>query len=318
LTEEQRDAVQKKIKEMHEAGADRKEIHAEVSGMLKGYGIEAPERMGAAHGHKRVMSQLTDEQKKAVEEKVKQMRDSGATREEIHTQVSEMLKGYGVEAPDMQRGLERRLAAIPELNDEQRQDVQEKVTQMREAGKSREEIHTEVRQMLKGYGVEIPDRPPRRERRAAFMAGLTEEQRKAVHEKIKEMREAGASREEIRATVGKMLEGYGIDLPARSGQMMKGNRSAAPRIQAQSHPNPASSDANITYILPDRSGVRVEIYNTAGQLVRSYDMGEQEAGRHNVQWDGKHDDGSPASSGMYLFRVDAGEQAVTDCLVLLK
>jgi DNA-binding transcriptional regulator YhcF (GntR family) len=318
LTEEQRDAVQKRIREMHKAGADREEIHAEVSGILKGYGIEAPGRMGAARGHRRVMSELTDEQRRAVEKRVKEMREAGATREEIHTQVSDMLKGYGVEVPGIERGLERRLAAIPELSDEQRQAVQKKVTQMREAGKSREEIHMEVRQMLRDYGVEIPDRPPRREGRAAFMAGLTEEQREAVHEKIEEMRKAGASREEIRAAVGEMLEAYGIDLPVRSGQMLKGNRSAAPRIQAQSYPNPATSEVNISYVLPAQSGVRVEIYNTAGQLVRSYDMGQQGAGSHSVLWDGKYDDGKSASSGMYLFRVDADSETVTDCLVLLK
>ena len=42
---------------------------------------------------------------------------------------------------------------------------------------------------------------------------LTEEQREAVHTMVMEMREAGASREEIHAAVRDMLERYGIEVP---------------------------------------------------------------------------------------------------------
>ena len=42
---------------------------------------------------------------------------------------------------------------------------------------------------------------------------MSEEQRKAVHDKVREMREAGTSREEIHAAIREMLEGFGIELP---------------------------------------------------------------------------------------------------------
>ena len=45
-----------------------------------------------------------------------------------------------------------------------------------------------------------------------FLSNLTDEQREAVHEKIKEMKDQGSTREEIRAAVGEMLEEYGIEL----------------------------------------------------------------------------------------------------------
>lgn len=51
-----------------------------------------------------------------------------------------------------------------------------------------------------------------------FFDQLTEEQRDALHEKIEEMRGAGATREEIHDAVGAMLEGWGIEVPERPGR----------------------------------------------------------------------------------------------------
>ena len=49
-------------------------------------------------------------------------------------------------------------------------------------------------------------------RPGGFWAKLTAEQREAIHNKIKEMRDQDASREEIKAAVAEMLKGYGIEL----------------------------------------------------------------------------------------------------------
>jgi len=318
LTEEQRDDVRTKIEEMRAHGADREEIRDAVKKMLEGYGIDHPERFGRGPHGRAFLSRLTEEQRKAVEGKVKAMRESGAAREEIHAEVSEMLKGYGVEMPEGRGAFRGHQAVLSRLTEEQRLSVRKKIGKMREAGKSREEIHAQVREMLRGYGVEVPDRPRKGERHGARMAGLSGEQRKAVREKVKAMREAGASREEIRSAVSGMLKEYGVEPSQGSGQMLGGRGSGVPRLEAQSHPNPGNSEINIAYILPAATDVRIQIYNTSGQLVRSYDMGEQGPGRHSVQWDGRSDDGKTASSGLYLYRIEAGSETVTNCMVLLK
>jgi Spy/CpxP family protein refolding chaperone len=49
-----------------------------------------------------------------------------------------------------------------------------------------------------------------------FGENLTKEQREAIHDKVMEMREAGASRKEIHEALREMLEGYGVELPPRS------------------------------------------------------------------------------------------------------
>jgi DNA-binding transcriptional MerR regulator len=102
------------------------------------------------------------------------------------------------------------------LTEEQRAEVRSLITEMREAGASREEIHASVSEMLEGFGVEVPERAGHRaHRRHRLMAELSEEQRQEIHGLVRQMHEAGASREEIRAAVREKLREMGIDLPDR-------------------------------------------------------------------------------------------------------
>jgi Spy/CpxP family protein refolding chaperone len=176
---------------------------------------------GHGRGHGGFFGQLTEEQKDAVHATVQEMRDAGATREEVHAAVREMLAGWGIEVPERQgrgggKGDGERVhhsRLFEQLSEEQRGAIYELVKGMREAGASREEIRGAVHEMLAGWGIEVPERPagPRGHMREIFEQ-LSEEQRTAVHDKVREMREAGASRDEIRAAVREMLEGFGIEL----------------------------------------------------------------------------------------------------------
>ena len=56
---------------------------------------------------------------------------------------------------------------------------------------------------------------------------------------------------------------------------------------SQNYPNPFNSETNISYQLPAESDVRLEIYNLAGQLVRTLVSDRQEAGSYTVRWDGE-------------------------------
>jgi DNA-binding transcriptional regulator YhcF (GntR family) len=109
LTEEQREAVHTRIHEMRESGAPREEIHEAVRGMLEGYGVTPPE--GPPEGRHRGRgpggpfgSELTEEQREAIHTRIHEMRESGASREEIHTAIRAMLEEYGIELPDCPQG----------------------------------------------------------------------------------------------------------------------------------------------------------------------------------------------------------------------
>ncbi len=100
------------------------------------------------------------------------------------------------------------------LTDEQRTAIHEKIMEMKEAGKTREEIKIAVAKMLTDYGIDVPKEWFSRERKSYYLcADLTDEQRAAIHEKITEMKEAGATIVEIRTAVAEMLTKYGIEVP---------------------------------------------------------------------------------------------------------
>ncbi|MBD3367388.1 MAG: T9SS type A sorting domain-containing protein [Candidatus Eisenbacteria bacterium] len=86
----------------------------------------------------------------------------------------------------------------------------------------------------------------------------------------------------------------------------------------QNAPNPFNPTTVIRYSLPEQAKVTVEVYNIAGRKVRTLVDEEQEAGLRSVTWDGTDDAGRSVASGVYLYRIDAGEHSAKRRMVLLK
>jgi hypothetical protein len=84
------------------------------------------------------------------------------------------------------------------------------------------------------------------------------------------------------------------------------------------HPNPFNAATTITYELAAARHVKLNIYNVLGQHVATLVNARQEAGRYTVVWDGKHDSGLPAASGLYLTRMIAGDQVFSRKMIMLK
>ena len=87
---------------------------------------------------------------------------------------------------------------------------------------------------------------------------------------------------------------------------------------AQNYPNPFNDQTLIPYSLPKDSSVEIHIYNTAGQQLRTLALGHESAGAHLVQWDGTDQYGRPASSGVYLYSIQAGDFFATKRMILLR
>jgi hypothetical protein len=81
----------------------------------------------------------------------------------------------------------------------------------------------------------------------------------------------------------------------------------------QNYPNPFNARTVITYRLPVRSHVRLEIYNLLGQRVTTLVNGREEAGGNMVIWDAS---GFP--SGMYFYRLTTGGFSEARRMVLVK
>ncbi len=87
---------------------------------------------------------------------------------------------------------------------------------------------------------------------------------------------------------------------------------------SQNYPNPFNPSTEISFSLPVAGQVKLEIYNVLGQRVTTLADGLFEAGEHVVLWDGKDISGSAVSSGIYLYRLQAGEFTETKKMMLLK
>jgi len=87
----------------------------------------------------------------------------------------------------------------------------------------------------------------------------------------------------------------------------------------QNYPNPFNPTTSIRYQLPKTSTVTLVIYNMLGQPVRTLISGQQqEAGYYTVAWDGTNDLGQAVSSGMYIYRIQAGDFVATKKMMFLK
>ncbi len=87
---------------------------------------------------------------------------------------------------------------------------------------------------------------------------------------------------------------------------------------AQNYPNPFNPSTVISYSLARDCHVQVVISNILGQMVTTVVDADQTVGLHSAVWNGLDDRGMHVPSGIYLFRVQAGDFAQVRKMVLLK
>lgn len=86
----------------------------------------------------------------------------------------------------------------------------------------------------------------------------------------------------------------------------------------QNYPNPFNPITVIQYALPHECEVDVSVYNILGQKVRTLVKRKEKAGYWQVVWDGRTDEGRELTSGIYFYRIKAGELTETKKMVIIK
>jgi len=86
----------------------------------------------------------------------------------------------------------------------------------------------------------------------------------------------------------------------------------------QNYPNPFSSQTTFQYDVAEATSVKIYIYNTLGQLVKTIDRGDNGIGTHTVEWDGKNEDGDTLSSGVYFYQLRTKDFNKTMKMLLVK
>jgi hypothetical protein len=83
-------------------------------------------------------------------------------------------------------------------------------------------------------------------------------------------------------------------------------------------PNPARDASTISYTLARDERVQLSVFDLDGRLVRRLVDARMPQGSHAVTWDGRRSDGSPAGSGVYLYRLKTPSFSEARTLVMVR
>ena len=91
----------------------------------------------------------------------------------------------------------------------------------------------------------------------------------------------------------------------------------------QNYPNPFNPETWIPFQLAEEADVLIKIYDVGGNLIRTFDFGKLPAGFYvekdrAVHWNGKNNAGEKVSSGVYFYRIHAGDFTAVCKMVVMK
>jgi hypothetical protein len=86
----------------------------------------------------------------------------------------------------------------------------------------------------------------------------------------------------------------------------------------QNYPNPFNPFTIIRFDLPEPAYVKLQVFNLKGQLVKTLIEEDMNAGEQVVCWYGKNENNKLVSSGVYFYKLEAGEFSQTRKMILLK
>ncbi len=102
-------------------------------------------------------------------------------------------------------------------------------------------------------------------------------------------------------------------------------KALAPKKTAllKNYPNPFNPETWIPYHLAQTENVKISIYTSDGQVIRTLDLGNKPAGTYQsrsraAHWDGKNELGEPVASGIYFYTLSAGNYSATQRMVIRK
>lgn len=111
---------------------------------------------------------------------------------------------------------------------------------------------------------------------------------------------------------------------SRSGNIYQStpvNDNTVPEIitaLAGNYPNPFNPETTISYSVKDAGNVVIDIYNLKGQKIKTLVNEKKTAGAHSVIWNGLDENEQSVASGVYVYRMKAGDYSSTRKMMLMK
>ncbi len=86
----------------------------------------------------------------------------------------------------------------------------------------------------------------------------------------------------------------------------------------QNYPNPFNPSTTIEYQVSKQMNVKIDIYNSNGELIKELLDEEKNDGNYSVVWNGRDDKGNLVASGTYLYQIQTGDFVQEKKMILLK
>lgn len=86
----------------------------------------------------------------------------------------------------------------------------------------------------------------------------------------------------------------------------------------QNYPNPFNHSTNISFILPQKSYIKIDIFNISGQLICQLADKVFLSGQHSLKWNGKDKNNNLVNSGIYYYRIENGNQIISKKMILIR
>ncbi len=113
-----------------------------------------------------------------------------------------------------------------------------------------------------------------------------------------------------------------VEVPSGIGDETGKNSGPFPRSVdiSQNYPNPFNPSTTFTVRIPDgeHTASTLRIFNLRGLLVKTVFSERLPGGEYDFAWDGKSDDGENLPSGIYIYRLEYGDQIITKKMTMLK
>ena len=123
---------------------------------------------------------------------------------------------------------------------------------------------------------------------------------------------------ELQAQVSDAVDIYNLYL-APSGIVDSGNELMPYKHKlAQNYPNPFNPTTRIQFELGENTNIELDIYDLLGNLVNVIATGHYTRGSHFATWDGKDSYGQIVSSGVYIYRLRAGDYNLHKKMILIR
>lgn len=84
------------------------------------------------------------------------------------------------------------------------------------------------------------------------------------------------------------------------------------------YPNPFNPSTTISFMLPQREFIEINVYNSLGELINKLAYREFESGENEISWHGTDHNGEQVSSGIYFYKIKSTEKMLTGKMVLQK